>query len=76
MTAHRFARLNLSLCIRFAFGFGFIQSERVEFGQPLIVTTPKLLVSISPQQGFLHQLTELDTLGLDRPETKCKAYAK
>ena len=44
--------------------------------QPLIVTTPKLLVSISPQQGFLHQLTELDTLGLDKPETKCKAYAK
>ncbi len=44
--------------------------------QPLIVTTPKLLVSISPQQGFLHQLTELDTLGYDKPETKCKAYAK
>lgn len=44
--------------------------------QPLIVTTPKLLVSISPQPGFLHQLTELDTLGLDKPETKCKAYVK
>ncbi|MEQ1719169.1 MAG: ABC transporter substrate-binding protein [Hyphomicrobium sp.] len=44
--------------------------------QPLIVSTPKLLVSISPQAGFLHQLTELDTLGLDKPETKCKAYAK
>ena len=43
--------------------------------QPLIVSTPKLLVSVSPQQGFLHQLTELDTLGLDKPETKCKAYA-
>lgn len=44
--------------------------------QPLIVTTPKLLVSISPQQGFLHQFTELDTLGIDKPETKCQAYAK
>ena len=43
--------------------------------QPLIVTTPKLLVSISPQPGFLHQFTELDTLGLDKPETKCKAYS-
>ena len=43
--------------------------------QPLIVTTPKLLVSISPQQGFLHQFSELDTLGIDKPETKCKAYA-
>jgi ABC transporter substrate binding protein (PQQ-dependent alcohol dehydrogenase system) len=43
--------------------------------QPLIVTTPKLLVSISPQQGFLHQFSELDTLGIDKPESKCKAYA-
>ena len=42
--------------------------------QPLIITTPKLLVSISPQPGFLHQTTELDTLGIDKPETKCKAY--
>ena len=44
--------------------------------QPLIVSGAKLLVSISPQPGFLHQFTELDTLGIDRPETKCKAYAK
>ncbi len=44
--------------------------------QPLIVTTPKLLVSVSPQQGFLHQFTELDTLGIDKPETKCQAYAR
>jgi ABC transporter substrate binding protein (PQQ-dependent alcohol dehydrogenase system) len=44
--------------------------------QPLIVTTPKLLVSISPQPGFLHQFSELDTLGIDKPETKCKAYAQ
>ncbi|MGL4397067.1 MAG: ABC transporter substrate-binding protein [Hyphomicrobium sp.] len=44
--------------------------------QPIIVTTPKLLVSISPQVGFLHQTSELDTLGLDKPETKCKAYAQ
>ena len=44
--------------------------------QPLIVTTPKLLVTISPQPGFLHQFTELDTLGIDKPETKCKAYTQ
>lgn len=42
--------------------------------QPLIVTTDKLLVSVSPQPGFLHQFTELDTLGVDKPETKCKTY--
>jgi hypothetical protein len=29
-------------------------------------------VSVSPQPGFLHQVTELDTLGFDRPETRCK----
>lgn len=42
--------------------------------QPLIVTSPKLLVSISPQPGFLHQFTELDTLGIDKPETACQTY--
>jgi hypothetical protein len=30
------------------------------------------VVSISPQPGFLHQVNTLDTLGFDRPETKCK----
>ncbi len=44
--------------------------------QPVLVATPKLLVSVSPQPGFLHQFTELDTLGLDRPETKCTAYTQ
>jgi ABC transporter substrate binding protein (PQQ-dependent alcohol dehydrogenase system) len=44
--------------------------------QPILLVTPKILVTVSPQQGFLHQLTELDTLGIDKPETKCKAFAK
>ena len=29
--------------------------------------------SRSPQEGFLHQTSELDTLGFDQPETKCAA---
>jgi hypothetical protein len=29
-------------------------------------------VSISPQPGFLHKDAEVDTLGVDEPETKCK----
>jgi len=29
-------------------------------------------VSVSPQQGFLHPFSDLDTLGIDRPETQCK----
>lgn len=43
--------------------------------QPLLVTTPKILVSVSPQQGFLHEFSELDTMGFDRPESKCKAFS-
>ncbi len=40
--------------------------------QPILIATPKLPVSVSPQPGFLHQFSTLDTLGVDRPETKCK----
>ncbi|MBO0765846.1 MAG: ABC transporter substrate-binding protein [Hyphomicrobiaceae bacterium] len=43
--------------------------------QPILVGTPKLPVTVSPQPGFLHQFSELDTLGIDRPESACKAYA-
>jgi len=40
--------------------------------QPIIVAGPDLPVSISPQEGFLHEEAEVDTLGVDEPETKCK----
>jgi ABC transporter substrate binding protein (PQQ-dependent alcohol dehydrogenase system) len=40
--------------------------------QPVIVVQPKSLVSVAPEQGFLHQRTPLDTLGTDLPETTCK----
>jgi ABC transporter substrate binding protein (PQQ-dependent alcohol dehydrogenase system) len=40
--------------------------------QPIIVAGPELPVSMSPQQGFLHEFAEVDTLGIDRPESKCK----
>ena len=40
--------------------------------QPIIVAGPDLPVSMSPQQGFLHEEAEVDTLGVDEPETKCK----
>jgi ABC transporter substrate binding protein (PQQ-dependent alcohol dehydrogenase system) len=40
--------------------------------QPIIVAGPDLPVSVSPQEGFLHERTEVDTLGIDEPETKCK----
>jgi ABC transporter substrate binding protein (PQQ-dependent alcohol dehydrogenase system) len=44
--------------------------------QPILITTRKLVVSASPQPGFLHQFSVLDTLGVDKPETKCKAYTQ
>lgn len=39
--------------------------------QPIPLTTPRAIVTLSPQEGFLHQHTELDTLGYDAPETTC-----
>lgn len=44
--------------------------------QPVLVATDKLHVTVSPQAQFLHQFSELDTLGYDRPESKCTAYKK
>lgn len=38
----------------------------------IVVGTPHLPVSWSPQPGFLHQVTPLDTLGIDQPESKCR----
>ena len=40
--------------------------------QPILLADGRTIVSVSPQPGFLHQFTELDTLGFDRPETTCK----
>jgi ABC transporter substrate binding protein (PQQ-dependent alcohol dehydrogenase system) len=40
--------------------------------QPVLLADPRSLVSVSPQPGFLHQFSELDTLGIDQPETKCR----
>jgi len=40
--------------------------------EPLLLASPMMLVSVSPQQGFLHQRTPLDTLGYDEPDSQCK----
>jgi ABC transporter substrate binding protein (PQQ-dependent alcohol dehydrogenase system) len=44
----------------------------LQLRQPILLDDGRTVVSISPQPGFLHQVTELDTLGFDRPETRCK----
>jgi ABC transporter substrate binding protein (PQQ-dependent alcohol dehydrogenase system) len=40
--------------------------------QPILIAGPRLLVSVSPQPGFLHRTSELDTLGVDREESACR----
>jgi len=44
----------------------------LQLRQPILLTDGRTIVSVSPQQGFLHQFSELDTLGYDRPETQCR----
>ncbi len=39
--------------------------------QPVPIMTARSLVAQAPVEGFLHQHTDLDTLGIDRPESRC-----
>ncbi len=46
-----------------------------QFRQPILIATDKVPVSMSPQQGFPHAShaeIDVDTLGIDEPESKCK----
>jgi ABC transporter substrate binding protein (PQQ-dependent alcohol dehydrogenase system) len=49
-----------------------LRDWNLQLRQPVLLADGRLVVSVSPQEGFLHQFSELDTLGVDRPETKCK----
>lgn len=44
----------------------------LQLRQPILLVDGRMVVSVSPQEGFLHQTSELDTLGIDQPETRCK----
>jgi ABC transporter substrate binding protein (PQQ-dependent alcohol dehydrogenase system) len=48
-----------------------IRDWNLQLRQPILLFDGRNTVSVSPQEGFLHQSSTLDTLGLDRPETKC-----
>jgi ABC transporter substrate binding protein (PQQ-dependent alcohol dehydrogenase system) len=39
--------------------------------QPVLLATPRSIVSVMPQKEFLHPRTYLDTLGYDKPESNC-----
>ncbi len=49
-----------------------LRDWNLQLRQPILLVDGRMVVSVSPQEGFLHQVSELDTLGFDRPETKCK----
>lgn len=40
--------------------------------QPILLATPLMLVSVSPQEEFLHERTPLDSLGYDEPDSSCR----
>jgi len=42
--------------------------------QPIPLVTERAVVAKAPLEGFLHQRTELDTLGIDQGETECTAF--
>jgi ABC transporter substrate binding protein (PQQ-dependent alcohol dehydrogenase system) len=49
-----------------------LRDWNLQLRQPILLVDGRTVVSVSPQEGFLHQVSELDTLGVDRPETKCR----
>ncbi len=49
-----------------------LRDWNLQLRQPILLADGRVIVSVSPQEGFLHQVSELDTLGTDRPETKCR----
>jgi ABC transporter substrate binding protein (PQQ-dependent alcohol dehydrogenase system) len=51
-----------------------IRPWNLQLRQPILLADGRMVVSVSPQEGFLHQVSELDTLGVDQPETKCKLH--
>ena len=51
-----------------------LRDWNLQLRQPILLADGRMVVSVSPQEGFLHQVSELDTLGVDRPETKCKRW--
>ena len=49
-----------------------LRDWNLQLRQPILLVDGRMVVSVSPQEGFLHQVSELDTLGVDQPETRCK----
>ena len=61
------------------FGIGAYKGVKVSYRkwnrqlrQPVLLAASRSMVSISPQEGYLHPISELDTLGIDDSESTCK----
>ncbi len=61
------------------FGLGAYKGVKVSFRswngqlrQPILLAAPRSMVSVSPQDGYIHPNSELDTMGKDQPESTCK----
>ncbi len=44
--------------------------------QPVLLAAPRSLVTAAPLEGFLHPITDLDTLGYDRQESLCQKHSQ
>ncbi len=44
--------------------------------QPIAVVNDRALVTLAPLPAFLHQRNEMDSLGLDQPESACTEFAR
>ena len=48
------------------------RSWNQQLRQPILLVSPTALVAVSPQNQFLHERSQLDTLGFDNYEVKCE----
>ncbi len=53
-----------------------LRSWNLQLRQPILLTDRRGTVSVSPQEGYLHQLTELDTLGTRPTRDEMQAAMK
>jgi len=49
-----------------------LRSWNWQLRQPILLSAARALVSVSPQTGFLHRTSLLDTMGTDQPQSRCK----
>ena len=49
-----------------------VRSWDHQIRQPILLSAGNAVIERAPLEGFLHQTNELDTLGVDAPETACQ----